>query len=87
MNCISSASITILLNGGKLDSFNPKRGLRQGDPMSPYVFILCMEVLRALINQEIASGDWKHISTSKNGPAFSHLFFVDDLVIFSLDQV
>ena len=45
MSCISSISTSILFNGGSLDSFLPTRGIRQGDPLSPYIFILYIELL------------------------------------------
>ena len=48
MDCISSSTVSILFNGGKLDSFSPSRGIRQGDPISPYIFILYLEYLGCL---------------------------------------
>lgn len=52
MNCITSTTLTLKWNSEKLESFAPKRGLRQGDPMSPYLFVLCMEKISLLIQQK-----------------------------------
>ena len=49
MSCVTSTRISILFNGGALDPFTPTIGIRQGDLMSPYLFILCMEFLGHLI--------------------------------------
>ena len=83
MSCVSSSSISVLFNGGKLDPFLPSRGIRQGDPMSPYLFILCMEMLGYLITEKCEAKLWDPVKASRNGPAFSHLFFADDLVLFA----
>ena len=58
MSYVSSTSISILVNGGKLDSFAPSHGIRQGDPLSPYLFILCMEYLSYLIEEKCVDGSW-----------------------------
>ena len=83
MSCVSSTSISILFNGGKLEPFNPSRGIRQGDPLSPYLFILFMEYLGYLIKKECIEGSWVPSKASKRDVGISHIFFVDDLMLFA----
>jgi hypothetical protein len=83
LDCVSSSSISILFNGGRLPPFKPSRGIRQGDPLSPYLFILCMEYLSLRIFEATQDKTWKPIKASRRGPFFSHLFFADDLMLFS----
>ena len=64
MSCVSSSSISILFNGGALEPFLPSRGIRQADPLSPYLFILCMEVLGALIAEKYNSELWNLVKAS-----------------------
>lgn len=74
----------------KLEWFNPGRGVRQGDSISSYLFVLCMERLGHLIHAAVNDGSWKAVRLSRNGPLISHLFFADDLVLFveaSIDQM
>ncbi|KAL0005698.1 hypothetical protein SO802_013259 [Lithocarpus litseifolius] len=83
MSCVTSVSTSLLFNGGSLDPFLPSGGIRQGDPLSPYLFILCMEFLGQLIEGKCAAKLWTPVKASRSGPAFSHLFFADDLVLFA----
>ena len=83
MSCLSSVSSSLLFNGGCLEPFRPSRGIRQGDPLSPYLFIICMEFLNHLIELKCADKSWNPVKTSRNGLPFSHLFFADDLVLFA----
>ena len=83
MSCVSSVSTSILFNGGNMEPIFPSRGIRQGDPLSPYLFILCMEALGYLVDEKCKDKSWSPVKSSNNGVAFSHLFFVDDLVLFA----
>ena len=56
MSYVTSTKVSILCNGGKLEAFNPSRGLRQGDLLSPYIFILCLEYLGHLIKKKCMEG-------------------------------
>ena len=80
MSCVSTSSISMLYNGSALEPFLSSRGIRQGDPLSPYFFILCMKVLGTFITEKCDAKLWDSIKASRGGLAFSHLFFVDNLV-------
>jgi hypothetical protein len=81
--CITSTSFSILLNGSSHGFFSPERGLRQGDPLSPFLFILGSEVLSRLFHYQESIGSLKGIRMSKNNSPISHLLFADDLIIFA----
>lgn len=75
LSCISSSSLAIIINGKQTEYFEPSQGIRQGDPLSSYLFILSMEFLSMLIHQHISIGAWKPIQLSKSGPSISHTLF------------
>ena len=83
MQCVSTVSFSVLINGGKSKCFQPSRGLRQGDPLSPYLFILCQEVFLRLIDKEIAAGVISGVSMNRNGPAFMNVMYADDIMLFT----
>ncbi|KAL0017636.1 hypothetical protein SO802_004705 [Lithocarpus litseifolius] len=83
MSCVTSTKSSILFNGSALEPFTPTRGLRQGDLISPYLFILCMEFLGHLIEQKCVDGKWIPFKASRENVGISHLFFADDLILFA----
>uniref|UniRef100_A0A803Q5K8 Reverse transcriptase domain-containing protein n=1 Tax=Cannabis sativa TaxID=3483 RepID=A0A803Q5K8_CANSA len=82
MNCVTSVSYSILLNGTPLSPFNPKRGLRQGDPLSPCLFILWSEVLPKLIIKVESRGDLTGVKVSWNAIPITHVFHADIAIFF-----
>ncbi|KAK4282627.1 hypothetical protein QN277_013982 [Acacia crassicarpa] len=82
MQCVTTSRINVLWNGGKTGEFEHSRGLRQGDPLSPYLFVLAMEKLSHIITTAVNGGIWKPIRVGSGGPKISHLVFADDLMVF-----
>ena len=80
--CISTVQYSLLLNRGVCQGFNPSRGLRQGDPLSPYLFILGSEILMRLINREIDQKNISAIKVASIAPPISRLCYADDVIIF-----
>ena len=78
MACISTVSFTILLNGRQHGFIRPERGIRQGDPLSPLLFILCAEALVNKMNLLAEQGNIHGISLGVGGPVVHHLLFADD---------
>lgn len=91
LHCISSSNLCINWNGSRTQSFHASRGLRQGDPISPYLFVIALERLSHKINDLVTENRWKPLSFGRgNGPLVSHIFFADDIVLFAeanVDQV
>ena len=75
MSCVSSSTISVLVNGNALEAFSPSRGIRQGDPLSPYLFILCMEYLDSHVEEKCSKGAWIPLNASCGNIKISHPFF------------
>jgi hypothetical protein len=82
MKCVTSVNFSILVNGQPSPKFNPNRGIRQGDPLSPYLFILCADVFSTMITNSQDLNLINGINIAQNAPKISHLFFADDSLIF-----
>jgi hypothetical protein len=82
MHSVTSVETNVKWNGARGDFFRPQRGIRQGDPISPYLFVLCMDKLSHLIMHAVERGEWRGIKAGRTGPMVSHLMFADDLLLF-----
>jgi hypothetical protein len=78
--CVTTTSFSVIFNGEPLEKFKPTRGIRQGDPISPYLFLLCAKGLSCLLNKN--NDQEKGIVVAKNAPKISHLLFADDSLLF-----
>lgn len=79
--CVCTTTFTVSYNGTVNGYFKGKRGLRQGDPLSPYLFVIAMNCLSMLLDKEARSGSLSyHHQCHKT--KLTHLSFADDLLIF-----
>lgn len=83
MQCVSSVSYSFLLNNEVVGDVTPQRGIRQGDPLSPYIFIIYGEVLSGLCKKAQELGTMPGIRVARKCPKINHLLFADDTMIFT----
>ena len=82
MRCVTTVRYSVKFNGGLLEAFSPTRGLRQGDPLSPFLFLFVADGLSALLQSEISTGGISPIKVCRRAPGISHLLFADDTLLF-----
>ena len=82
MQCISTVSFSFIINDASRGNVKPGRGIRQGDPLSPYIFIICGELLSSLCNLGQRNGKLKGIALASGVPSINHLLFADDTMFF-----
>ena len=82
LSCVTSANIAVLINGEPSTFFRSKRGLRQGCPLSPYLFLMIMEALSILLTKSFTEHKISGIKVS-NLIKIVHLMFVDDVLLLS----
>lgn len=89
MMCVKIVYYLVLINGEPKGKIIPTSGLRQGNPISPYLFLLCVEGLTAMLRKEESEGMINGVSVYRGAPQISHLLFADDCIIFgkaSIDE-
>ena len=82
MRYVTSVTYAMRINGQRYGKIHPTWGLRQGHPLSPYLFLICAEGLSALLHKAVQRKKLRGVAASVKGPKVSHLFFADDSLIF-----
>ena len=82
MSCITTPSFSILVNGRPCGNIIPSRGLRQGDPLSPYLFLLCAKGFTSLLAKAKLDGSINGVSICRRAPKISNLLFANDSLLF-----
>ncbi|XP_073119573.1 uncharacterized protein [Henckelia pumila] len=82
MRCVSSVHYSFSLNGDLVGNVSPTRGLRHGDPLSPYLFVLCAHGLSSSLISLEYRNLLKGVKVASSSPSISHLFFADDSLMF-----
>jgi hypothetical protein len=83
IKCVTSVSFSVRVNGQLSPVFKPSRGLRQGDPISPYLFLLCAEGLSCMLKEVGPVYCARGIRVGIHAPWINHLLFADDCMIFT----
>ena len=82
LTCVRTVTYSVLIHGRPYGRIIPTHGIRQGDPLLPYFFILCAEGLSALLHQAVADKWIMGFPVTRGGTRLSHLFFADDSLLF-----
>jgi hypothetical protein len=82
MVCVRTVTYSVLINGVPHGLIKPTRGIRQGDPLSPYLFILCAEGLSSILHKAEREGRISGLAIATRGTKINHLFFADDSFLF-----
>ena len=82
MSCVTTVRYTLKFNGALLDLFSPSRGLRQGCPLSPFLFLFVADGLSALLQREVQNENIEAVKICRRAPGISHLLFADDSLLF-----
>jgi len=86
MECVSSAAFSLVINGELQGFFKGNRGLRQGDPLSPFLFVICLEYFSRSLNVATNGTDF-NFHPKCNKLLISHIAFADDLMLFARGDI
>ena len=79
---VKTMTYSILVNGEPKGMITPTRGIRQGDPLSPFLFLLCTKGLNGLLNKAAHQRHIKGYSPCRNNPCLTHILFANDSLLF-----
>ena len=82
MGLISSVTFSVQFNGKRLEDFTPTCGIRQGDPISPHLFLLAAEGLTCLLKSRSESSNMSGLQVAPSAPKVNHLLCADDSLLF-----
>ena len=82
MACVTSVSYQVLISGKPYGDITPTRGLRQGDPISPYLFVICTEMLVQMMAKAEEKGQLTGLKVAREAPHISHLLYADDSLFY-----
>ncbi|KAF7815286.1 LINE-1 reverse transcriptase isogeny [Senna tora] len=82
MQCVTTTSMRVKINGDMTYWFLPKAGLRQGDPLSPYLYVLCANVLSNHLITSQNDRSIQGIKIARGAPSINHLMYSDDILLF-----
>ena len=82
METMCTTLYSVMINGESKGFVQPSRGIMQGDPLSPYLFLLCAEGLSEMIRRAMKNREIHGVLSCPNGVCISHILFVDDSLLF-----
>src|SRR6266540_7291497 len=77
MECVTTVKYSVKFNGKLLRQFSPSRGLRQGDPLSPFLFLFVADALSSLLRKAVSDNIIEPVKICRRVPGISHLLFED----------
>ncbi|GKV33856.1 hypothetical protein SLEP1_g42305 [Rubroshorea leprosula] len=80
--CLRSSMVSVLVNGSPTKQFTVSKDLRQGDPLSPFLFLIVAEGLNGLVSSAVVKEQYKGVIVGNGAVSVSHLQFADDMIFF-----